>query len=337
MSDLKMNFACSLYDRMLPRATLAAGLLLGLAASTALAQNYPSKPIRLVLPTIPGSAFEISGRVITAKMAESLGQPIVAENRPGANGVIGADLVAKAPPDGYMLLWATASSIVTSRFVTKSLPFDPDRDFTPISIGASPATVIVVNNSVPAANVKEFIEYARRNPGKLSYGSPGVGSLFHLVGEAFAQEAGLQTVHVPYKGPPQALNDLFGGRIEMTIITLGTASSLQAAGKLKILALLESKRYPGAPDLPTVGETLAGFEKPPGWFALFGPGGLPQPIVVRLYRELAAALKTPEVRAWLDKNLHDAGGNTPEEFAQTLRRDLATVGRIVKAAGINPE
>jgi tripartite-type tricarboxylate transporter receptor subunit TctC len=312
--------------------------ILGIAfAYTVLAQAYPSKPIRLVLPTIPGSAFEVSGRVITSKMAERLGQPIVAENRSGANGLIGAEIVAKSLPDGYTLLWATASSIVTSRFVIKNLPFDPDHDFTPISIGASPATVIVLNNSVPASNVKEFIDYARRNPGKLSYGSPGIGSLFHLIGEAFAQEAGLQMVHVPYKGPPQALNDLFGGRIEMTIVTLGTASPLQKSGKLKILALLEAQRYPGAPELATVGETLAGFEKPPGWFALFGPGGLPQPIVQRLYRELAGALKTPEVRTWLDTNLHDAGGNTPEEFSVQYKKSFDIFAKAIRAAGVKPE
>jgi tripartite-type tricarboxylate transporter receptor subunit TctC len=144
-------------------------------------------------------------------------------------------------------------------------------------------------------------------------------------------------VHVPYKGPPQALNDLFGGRIEMTIVTLGTATQLAAANKLKILALLEGKRYAGAPDLPTVGETVPGFEKPASWYALFGPAALPPPIVQRLYREMATGLKTPEVRAWLDKNLHDAGGMPPEEFTAQYRRSFEVLGKIAKEAGIQPE
>ena len=312
--------------------------LLALAACLpAFAQDYPSKPIRLILPTIPGSAFEVMGRLASTKMGEAMGQPFVADNRPGANGVIGAEAVARAAPDGYTLLWATPSQTISAVFLMKSVPYDPQKDLLPITIGAEPVTVLLLYPKLPVSSVKALVDYAKANPGKLSYGSPGIGSVFHLTGEQIKQAAGIDMVHVPYKGPPQALNDVFAGRIDMTIVTLGTARPLEKAGKIRILALLEGKRYAGAPDLPTVGETVAGFEKPASWYALFGPGTLPRPIVTRLHREMVAALKTPEVRTWLDTNLHEPGGQTPEEFAAIYRRSFETYGRAARAAGVKPE
>jgi tripartite-type tricarboxylate transporter receptor subunit TctC len=219
----------------------------------------------------------------------------------------------------------------------KVLPFDPMKDFVPISIAAEPLTVMVINPNQPFSSVRELVDYAKRNPGKLSYGSSGIGSVFHLMGAAFNNAAGIDMVHVPYKGPPAALADVMAGRIEATFITLGTATPPWRAGKLKVVALLAGKRYPAAADVPTFSEVLPSYDVPISWYALFGTGGTPRPIVMRLYTELAAALKTDEARAWLEKNYHAPVGNTPDEFAEIYRRNFDSWGRAAKAAGVEPE
>ncbi len=307
------------------------------APALALAQAYPAKPIRLVFPTIPGSAFELYGRLIAQKMSETLGRPIVGENRAGANGAIGADLVAKAPPDGYTLLWSTPATLITSTFLVKSLPFDSHKDFIPVSIGAEPLTVMLINPNLPYSSAAGLVEFGRKNTGKLSYGSSGTGSVFHLMGAAFNQASGLDMVHVPYKGPPAALNDVMGGRVEATFVTLGTAMPLWKSGKVKVIALLADRRYAAAPDVPTFKEVLPSYDVPTAWYALFTPAGTPQPIVQRLYKDMVAAIASPESKAWLDQYFHAGGGNTPEEFAARYRRDFESWARAVKAAGIQPE
>ena len=199
------------------------------------------------------------------------------------------------------------------------------------------STVLVAGPSTGISSVKDLVDAARRNPGKISYGSAGIGSIYHLAGESMRLASGIDIVHVPYKGALQALNDLYGGRIEVSMLTLGTALPLHQSGKLKLVALLEDKRYSGAPEWPTIGETLKGYEKPPSWYALFGPAGMPQPVVQRLYREYVASLKNPEVKAWMEKNFHEPGGNTPEEFAAQYRREFDTFAKSIKAAGLKPE
>jgi tripartite-type tricarboxylate transporter receptor subunit TctC len=300
-------------------------------------QVFPSKPMRMIIPNIPGSAYDLSGRIITGKMADVLGQPIISENRAGANGVPAADFVAKSAPDGYTLLWGSPSQNIMAQMVSRNVPYDGMKDFTPISIGAVAVQVLVIKPSLPITNIGELIEYAKRNPGKLSYGSSGVGSTYHLAGEALKQAAGIDIVHIPYKGAIQALQDLYAGQLELCMLTLGTAAPLHASGKIRMLALLQGKRYRGAPDLPTVGESVPGYVQPDSWYALIGPAGLPQPIVQRLYQSLVAALKTQEVRAWLDKNLHDGGGNTPEEFAAEYRRSFDVYARAIRIAGVKPD
>jgi tripartite-type tricarboxylate transporter receptor subunit TctC len=311
--------------------------LMALAPALALAQTYPSKPIRLIYPTIPGSAFELYGRVLAQKMGETLGRPIIGENRPGANGAIGVDIAAKAAPDGYTLLWTTPAMMVTPVFLVKSLPFDPQKDFIPISIGAEPLTVMVINPNQPFSSVRELVDYGKRNPGKLSYGSSGTGSVFHLMGAAFNQASGLDLIHVPYKGPPAALNDVMGGRVEATFVTLGTAYPLWKAGKLKIAALLSQKRSQAVPDVPTFHEVLPDYDVPTSWYALFGTAGTPRPIITRLYAEMATAVKSRESVAWLEQYFHTGVGNTPEEFAQIYRKDFESWGNAVRAAGLQPE
>jgi tripartite-type tricarboxylate transporter receptor subunit TctC len=312
-------------------------VLLLLLPSFACGQAYPTKPIRLVYPTIPGSAFELYGRLIAARMGETLGRPIVGENRAGANGQIGADNVAKSAPDGYSLLWSTPATLITPTYLVKSLPFDPRRDFIPISIGAEPLTVMLLNPNLPYSSVSGLVDFGRKNPGKLSFGSSGTGSVFHLMGVAFNQAAGIDMVHVPYKGPPAALADMMGGRIEATFVTLGTAMPLWKGGKVKVVAILAQKRYHAAPDVPTFSEALPSYDVPLSWYAMFAPAGTPQPVVQRLYREMSAAIASPESKAWLDQYFHTGVGNTPEDFAARYRRDFESWGKAVKAAGIQPE
>ena len=322
------------------RSLLAAGVaLMSLNAllHDAQAQAYPVKPIRFLIPQIAGSAYDLAGRVITGKMSETLGQPFISENQPGASGVPAAATVAKSTPDGYTLLWGSPGQNIMAQLVYKNVPYDGMKDFTPISIGASAVQVLIVKPSLPVNSVAELVAYAKRNPGKLSYGSSGIGSGYHLAAETLNQAAGIDMVHIPYKGAVQALQDLYAGQLDVSFLTLGTATPLHASGKIRMLGLLQNTRYRGAPDLPTLAETVPGSTLPNSWYALIGPPGLPQPIVQRLYQSLVTALNTQEVQAWLTKNLHDGGGNTPEEFAAEYRRSFDVYARAIKLAGVKPE
>ena len=312
-------------------------LILCAFSLSANAQSYPTKPIRFLIPQIAGSAYDVSGRVITGEMAKTLGQPFISENRPGASGVPAADAVAKAPPEGYTLLWGGPGTNIMAQLVSKNVPYDGLKDFTPISIGASAVQVIIVKPTLPINNVADLVDFARRNPGKLTYGSSGIGSGYHLAAETLKQAADIDMLHIPYKGAIQALQDLYAGQLDVSFLTLGTATPLHASGKIRMLGLLQAKRYRGAPDLPTLAESVPGSTLPDSWFGLIGPAGLPQPIVQRLYQSLLTALKTHEVQAWLAKNLHDGGGNTPEEFAAEIRRSFEVYARAIKLAGVKPE
>lgn len=307
------------------------------APSVALAQSWPSRPIRMIMPFPGGSAVDLVARQVAQKMSESLGQPVIVENRPGANGMIGTDIVAKAAPDGYTLQIATPSTHVTSIFLSKNVPYDPLRDFTPITAAVEPATCLALSTSIPAKTVGEFLEFVKRNPGQLSYSSSGVGSVFHMTGEIFNQVAGTQIVHVPYKGSAQALLDLIAGRVPVAFVAVGDALPHARAGKLKIIAVLESVRYAGLPDVPTLGEALPGFQKPGSWFGFFGPAGLPQPLLARINAEMVRALNAPDVRARLDENAMIVIANTPEQFAAMVKNGIDVYGKLIKAAGIQPE
>ncbi|MFM9972841.1 MAG: Bug family tripartite tricarboxylate transporter substrate binding protein [Burkholderiales bacterium] len=312
-------------------------LAAGLIATGAQAQSYPSKPIRFLIPQIAGSAYDLAGRVITGKMSETLGQPFISENRPGASGIPAADAVAKAPPDGYMLLWGSPSQNIMVQLISKNVPYDGLKDFTPISVGASAVQVLIVRPSLAINSVTELVDYAKRNPGKLSYGSSGIGSGYHLAAETLKQAAGIDMVHVPYKGAIQALQDIYSGQLDVSFLTLGTATPLHTAGKIRMLGLLQAKRYRGAPDLATLAESVPGSTLPDSWYALIGPPNLPQPIVQRLYQSLLTALKSQEVQAWLTKNLHDGGGIAPDEFAAEIRRSFDIYARAIKLAGVKAE
>lgn len=313
-------------------------LFLAMAPTLIFAQAYPAKPIRVTVPMEPGGAgVDYAARQVTSKMSEGLGQPVIVENRPGANGMIGSEMVARAAPDGYTLLFTTPSTHITSVFLIKKMPFDPVKDFTPISAVVEPATCIVVHASVPAASARQFLEYAKSNPGKLTYGSAGIGSTYHFAAERLRQAAGIDMLHVPYKSAPSALTGVLSGQIQVSFTTLASAMPHARAGKIRILGVLERTRHPRYPDVPAISETVPAFEKPASWFGFFGPGGLPQPVLKRLNAEIVKALNTPEVRLKYEESAMFVIGNTPEEFAASIRKGYEVYGEAARAAGVRPE
>jgi tripartite-type tricarboxylate transporter receptor subunit TctC len=314
------------------RPLLLAALLL--ASSAALAQ---SRPLKIIVPFPPGNGTDILARLMSPKMIAATGQAVVVENRGGANGQIGAEAVAHATPDGTMILFTSPSTHVTAQFLSKSLPYDPIKDFTPITAAVEPVTVMTVSPSLPVNSVKELIAYAKANPGKLNYSSPGIGAVFHMSGELFKLGAGVDIVHVPYKGAAPALQAVIAGEVSMGFNSLASVLPHLRSGKLKVLAVLEAKRYPGLPDVPSIGEVIPGFEKPASWFGLFGPAGLPPATTARLHDELVASLRDPEVSSKIDELAMTVIANTPEQFSAMLKSGIDQYGRLIKAAGIKPE
>lgn len=311
--------------------------LAALAPVAARAQAWPARPVRIVVPFPAGSALDLVARMVAPRMQEAYGQPVVVENRVGANGMIGSEMVARSPPDGYTIQIGTPGTHVTSIFLNKNVPYDPVKDFTPIAAAVEPATCVVVNPSLAVHSIRELIDYAKRNPGKLSYGTSGIGSVFHLAGVLFNQTAGVDLVHVPYKGVAPAMTDVVAGRILVNFTSVADAMPHIKAGKARMLAVLEPKRYPGLPEVPTVTETLSAFQKPATWFGFLGPAGLPQPILARLNGEIVKAITASDSRARLEGMGLNVIANTPEQFAALIRSGIEQYGRIVRSAGIQPE
>jgi tripartite-type tricarboxylate transporter receptor subunit TctC len=296
-----------------------------------------AKPITIVVPLPPGPSVDMIARIVAIKLSESLGQTVIVENHGGANGTLGSHLVARAAPDGYTLLAATPASHVTAKFLMKNLPYDPVKDFTPIMAAAEPVTALVVNSELPVNSVQELIAYAKAHPGKLSYGSSGVGSVFHLTGELFNQIAGVNIAHVPYRGVSKPMQDVAAGHIQMMDISLSSARGALASHKAKVLAILEPKRYGKMPDVPSMSEILPGFRKPSTWFGFFGPAHLPPDILARLSTEMRKAITAPDVRAKLEANDLMVIADTPEEFAALQLDSIRKFGAIIKAAGLQPQ
>jgi tripartite-type tricarboxylate transporter receptor subunit TctC len=321
-------------ESMKTRAT--AGVVLALAAALAQAQGFPSRPIRVVVP-FPAGGTDVTARIITTKMAEYLGQPLVVENRAGANGNIGSDYVAKSPPDGYTLLVTTSSTMVAGFLLKKNVPFDPVRDFTPIGNMYEAVQTLSVAARVPATNLRELIDYAKKNPGKLNFGSIGTGSAYHLNGEIFKRAAGVDIVHVPYKGTAPMTVALLAGEVDMAFPSLSNLGGNLNTGKVKVLAMLDPRRHPRVPDVPPIQDTLPNFRKAANWIAMFGPAGLPAPVTTRLSSELQKALAAPDVRSAVEKVTSVIIGGSADELAATLKSDLQTTAQLIKEIGLKPE
>ena len=301
--------------------------------SGALAQSYPNKPIRFIIPWPPGGPAEGLARTVLAKVTEVLGQPFIIEARPGANGEIGTAIVAKAAPDGYTILMSHLGPTAISPALQKSLPYDPLKDFEPITQIIAGPTLLVVRNGLPVHSVKELIAYAKANPGKLSYASVGVASTTHLAGEMLNVAAGIDTLHVPYKGSTPAIVDMVGERVDFAFFGISGSMQQAKAGQIRMLAISTLKRSPNFPDIPAVAETVPGFELN-SWYGMMAPAGTPQSIVHRLSKEVAAAVRKPDVVEWMKQNGLDPVGSTPEEHAVQIRSELVKWAKAVRDAKI---
>jgi len=297
------------------------------------AQGYPAKPIRFVVPYPPGGPLDVIARLLGAKVAESVHQPVIVDNKPGAGGNIGADAVAKSPPDGYTILMGAVATHAINPTLYANIPYDAARDFIAVTQVASTPNVLVVNPSVPASNVKEFIAYAKANPGKLNFGSGSTGSAGHLAGELFKSMAGVDMVHVPYKGAAPAMQDLVGGQIQLMFDNLASSLTQVRAGRIRALAVTTARRSALAPDLPTIAESgLPGFDIST-WFGIFTPAGTPRDIVEKLHAEFTRALADREVRDRMLALGAEPVGNAPAEFAAYIRAEADKYARVIKASG----
>jgi len=318
------------------RFSIALGTLALLAfAQGAPAQGFPNKPIRLIAPFAPGGALDLIARGIAQKLSESLGQAVIVENRSGASGAIGSEAVAKSAPDGYTLLLGATTTHGINPALNPKLPYDPVRDFTPISLVATIPHILVVNPSVPASSLAEFVRFARSKPG-MAFGSAGNGSPHHLAGEMLKAMAGIDIVHVPYKGSGPAMADVIGGQLQFMSVELTAAEPHLKAGKLRPLAIATAKRVPGV-DLPTFTESgYPGFEVT-AWYAIFGPAGMPEDVVSRLHAEIVKALATPDLRERFQKLGVTPVGGSAQELAAHVRAEIARWTQVVKTAGIKAE
>jgi tripartite-type tricarboxylate transporter receptor subunit TctC len=319
---------------MLLRTSLA--LLLAIVASAAAAQGYPARPVRLIIPFPPGGSNDIVGRMVAAQLGDRLGQQVVADNRGGAGGTIGTELAARAQADGYtLLLISTAYAFNTS--IYKKLPYDPVKSFTPVALLGSGPGVLVVNPTLPVNSVAELIALAKERPGKLNNASAGIGSFQHLASELFRLQAGIQWLHVPYKGGGPAMMDLMAGQADASVGSLIQMLPHIRSGKLKALGTTGAKRSAVLPDVPTVAEAgVPGYEAT-NWWGILAPAGTPQPILDRLHQEIAAVQASAETKRRFETEGAEAREMSPADFAAFIAAETAKWARVVKEAGISAE
>lgn len=314
--------------RTLPVVILCIAAVCATTPLAVFSQAFPSKPVRLVVPFPPGGV-DVTMRQAQNPMAEDLGQPIVIENRPGANGMIGAEIVARSAPDGYTVL-AMPVGLVTGAAVTTA-PVDPIKDFTPITMVIMSWGILVAKPSLPLNSLKELIDHARRNPGKISYASTGIGSEQHLAGEILKLSAGVDLNHIPYKGFGPVTQAILGGEVDLALFTVEIARPLVTSGKAKPIAVfLLNKRHPALPNVPDVAELVPSFHTTRSWIGLFGPAGLSRPVVARLNAAAVKALNAPAVRSRLEENGAMVVANTADEFAAMIKSESATAAKVVK-------
>jgi tripartite-type tricarboxylate transporter receptor subunit TctC len=316
------------------KARMAALIACMLAGASAAAQTYPVKPIRMIVTFPAGSGADIVARTVGQRLAESLGQQVVIDNRAGAGGIIGSDLAAKASADGYTIVMVTSAHTINASVYSK-LPYDPARDFSPVTMLASTPYLLVAHPSVPATTIAELIALAKSKPGQINYASGGIGVGSHLAGELFKTATGVNIVNVPYKGAPQATADVVGGQVQLSFSTMPTALPLVRAGKLRMLAVTSLQRMAVVADVPTIAETVPGFEVRT-WQGLLAPRGTSQAIVDKLREHAIKALGARDVAERLTAQGYEAVGNTPQEFAQIVIAEIARWKSVVKAAGIKP-
>jgi tripartite-type tricarboxylate transporter receptor subunit TctC len=312
---------------------LAVGVLA--ASGIAAAQTWPIKPVRVIVNFPPGGGTDVTMRILQPHLAKELGQPIIIDNRGGAAGAIGAEIAAKAAPDGYTLLW-TLSSHTTNPSLYEKLNFNTERDFAAITLGANGPQLLVANMALPVKDIKDLIAYAKANPGKLNYATPGVGSPGHLAGELFAQQAGIQMAHIPYKGAGPAIPDVIGGQVQLMFASAAASLQHVRSGKLRALGVTSAKRSAGAPEIPAIAESMPGYELP-SWFGMLAPAGTPKAIIDRVNQATVRALAVPEVRDNFIAQGFDPVGSTPQQFTDMIRAELKMWPTIIKKAGIKGE
>lgn len=303
-------------------------LLLVWLAAPVLAQTYPAKPIRLLVPFPAGGATDILARVLSQKLGEKMGQPVVVENRPGAGGTIGADAASKAAPDGYTLLLATSSTHSIGPAINPKIPYNAETDFTPIAYVATSPNIVLVPNSSPARTMREFIDYARKNPGRLNYASSGNGTIVHLSTEYFKAASDTFILHIPYRGTALAMPDLISGKVDLLFDSLVTGMPHVKDGKLRALAVTSLKPTALAPGLPTVAEVVPGYESTT-WFGLYGPKGLPADITAKVNQAVNAVLADADVKERFARLGAEPTGGTPQAFASLVRADTAKWKKII--------
>ena len=301
------------------------------------AQTYPTKPIRLIVPSTPGGSVDTLARSVGTQMSQRWSQQVLIDNRSGAGGIIAAEATAKSAPDGYTLIMATVASIATNISLVRNLPYDPVRDFTPVSLVATQQLMLLIHPGIAAKSVAELTQLAKANPGKLTFASAGSGTGSHLSGELYKMLAGINLVHVPYKGVGPSFADMLSGRISMGFASVLSGTPHFKAGKLRGLAVTGVHHSVVAPDLPTMAEAgVAGYEAST-WYGMLGPKGLPQPLLTKINAEVVAILRIPEVKERIISEGAEPVGSSPEEFGEFIKAEIAKWAKVIKAAGITPE
>ncbi|HWX83540.1 MAG TPA: tripartite tricarboxylate transporter substrate binding protein [Xanthobacteraceae bacterium] len=307
----------------------------GLPVGTALAQSYPDRPVKIIVPTPPGGPVDVIARITANYLQNALGKGVVVENRAGAGNTIGSKDAAEAAPDGYTLLYSSSSGLVIAPLLHADAGYDPLKSFDAIALVGESSNILVVNPSVPANSVQELVAYAKANPGKVNFSSGGIGVLPHLIGEMFKARAGIDIVHVPYKGGAPSINDLVAGNVQMTFEGTSVLLPLIQAGRLRALAVTTPKRIPQLPDVPTMVESGFADFVSTSWTGLLAPAHTPQPIVEKLNAAINAGLQTPELKTALERLSNVPLGGTPADFTNVIKADLAKWSPIVKALGLD--
>lgn len=322
------------FASVFPRLTFAFAAVTALAAGSAAAQDYPVRPIRIIVAQAPGSSIDLMARLIAQKLTQAWGQQVIVENRPGANAIIGMEAAAKAKPDGYTLATAVPSAMTVNQFIYKNLPYDPLRDFAPITQSTAITFVLVVNPSFPARSVKELIAIGKSRPGQLNYSSAGIGNLSHLAGELFSTRAGMKAVNVPNKGDTPALLDVITGQTAFMFSTMPIAVPHINAGKLRLLAVCGEARTPAFPAVPTLQEAGLPGVVISGWTGMVAPAGTAAQIIDKVQREVAKHLLGAELKDILSKQGADPVGSSPQQFAAFIRSEIAKWSKVIKTAGL---